>query len=201
MRRSVTKAALLCLLAALAVAGGVWLFAQDPRYTAREWLALGRYGRYDALIADAAHRHGVDPLLIKAVVWRESAFRPGMVGKVGERGLMQVGEAAAADWVRHHKVQTFVASDLFSPRMNVEIGTWYLARALAHWAGRDDAEPYALAEYNAGRRRVDRWVAEGEPTTAAAFRQQIGFPSTAAYVEAILARRAYYQAREKSSLR
>ena len=40
--------------------------------------------KYDDLIAEYAHEYGVDPLLIKAVIWKESRFRPQKIGKNGE---------------------------------------------------------------------------------------------------------------------
>lgn len=200
MSRRLFQSLLLLALAAVLVAGGVLLQSPDPRYRLHEWASLGRYHRYETMITDAARKHGVDPHLVRAVVWQESRFSPEKVGGVGERGLMQVGEAAAEDWVRVHKVQTFTPTDLFSPRMNLEIGTWYLARALERWKERDDPVPFALAEYNAGKSRVDRWLSEtGEsagsaPTGADALLRQMDFPTTRAYIEAIVRRRDAYRA-------
>lgn len=99
----------------------------------------------------------MNPALVKAVIWRETRFQPQMQGNHGERGLMQITEVAAADWVKAEKVETFVPTDLFDPKTNIEIGTWYLGRAMKHWAHKDDPIPFALSEYNAGRTRVKRW--------------------------------------------
>ena len=49
-------------------------------------------------IRSAAQRYGVDPLLVRAVVWRESRFRPEARGTKGEIGLMQIQESAAREW-------------------------------------------------------------------------------------------------------
>src|SRR2546421_2227671 len=54
----------------------------------------------DESILAAARKYAMDPSLVKAVVWRESRFNPHIRGKVGEIGLMQVGEAAANEWAR-----------------------------------------------------------------------------------------------------
>ena len=122
---------LFILLLAAAIAAGVAAFRSgDPLYAVADWASFGRFQRFDTLIADVARKYEVDPLLVKAVVWRESEFHPEKQGSKGERGLMQVGLAAASDWVRLHKVQTFQPTDLFSPTMNLEIGTWYLKQAL-----------------------------------------------------------------------
>ena len=201
MFRLVKKLLFLLLLAA-ALSGGYVLYqADDPLYKVADWMSLGRFQKYDQMIEDAAHKHGVNSHLIKAVVWRESEFRESKQGGKGERGLMQVGEAAASDWVRLHKVQTFKPTDLFSPRMNLEIGTWYLKQALQRWAGKDDPVPFALAEYNAGKRHVNRWIEAtklGKAVTADDFRMNIDYPSTRAYVNAIVKRQACYEAEVKA---
>jgi len=200
MLRFLGKLLFFVLFAAATAATVVLSLSHDRLYTVADWMSWGRFQHYDAMIADAAQKNGVDPLLLKAVVWRESEFHPHKTGTSGERGLMQVSEAAASDWARAHKVETFQPADLFSPRMNLEIGSWYLKKALTRWAAKDDPVPFALAEYNAGRTSVDRWIAQthqGADTTAADLRTHIGFPSTRAYVETILKRRAFYEQRAK----
>lgn len=200
MLRFLGKLLFLVLFAALTAASLVLICSRDRLYTVADWMSRGRYQRYDAMIADAARKNGVDPLLLKAIVWRESEFHPGKTGTSGERGLMQVSEAAANDWAKARKVDAFKPADLFVPRMNLEIGSWYLKKALVHWAAKDDPVPFALAEYNAGRTWVDRWIAAtrlGDNVTAADLRTHIGFPSTRAYVETILKRRAFYEAEAK----
>src|SRR5262245_46674543 len=96
------------LLAALTAVSWVLLKSPDPSYTFYSWFAGSRYTRYDRTITDVANKHGLDPLLVKAIVWRESAFHPDKLGTVGERGLMQVGEAAAKDWANAEKIETFL---------------------------------------------------------------------------------------------
>jgi soluble lytic murein transglycosylase len=188
------------LLAALAAVAVVLWRAPDPLYTAQQWAAGQRYWQYDPLIADLAARHGLDPLLLKAVIWRESGFVADKVGTSGERGLMQVSEAAAQDWAKAERIETFTNTDLFDAKTNVEAGAWYLRRALEYWKERDNPVVFALAEYNAGRRRVDRWVEEtrlGGKANADDLMGTIDFPSTRRYIEDILARRKLYAERER----
>lgn len=191
--------ALLILAVVAAVAGGIfWLMAEDAEYEARALLALGDYRKYDDLIRDAAARHNVPPELVKAVIWRESRFQPAKVGAQGERGLMQIMEPAAADWAKSEKIETFAPTDLFDPKVNIEAGTWYLSRALSHWSTRDDAMPFALAEYNAGRTRVHRWIKDsgrGETAAAQDLQAAMDFPGTKSYVAGVMARYDYYRRR------
>jgi soluble lytic murein transglycosylase len=184
--------------AAIVALGLRLLLSRDPRYTAQAMLHGGDFWAYDELITAAAKKHGLDPMLVKAVVWRESKFQPEMVGTSGERGLMQVGEAAAADWAKAEKVETFMPTDLFDPKTNLDVGVWYLDRAFERWKGRDDPIPFALAEYNAGRSRVDRWIAESElgaNARASDFIARIDIASTRRYIEDITARYRYYRER------
>lgn len=189
---------LVLLLAALAASGWIVGTSDDPIYAAQELISFGRHSSQDALIAEAARKTGVEPALIKALIWRESAFHPDKMGAAGERGLMQVGEAAATDWARAEKLQTFMPPDLFEPRTNVEAGTWYLRRALEKWKDRDDPVPFALAEYNAGPSRLERWVdatAFGAKADSLDLMTSIDFPSTRRYIDDIMARAKFYRAR------
>jgi soluble lytic murein transglycosylase len=110
---------------------------------------------------------------------------------------MQVTEVAANEWARENKIASFNPYQLFEPKTNLEAGAWYLQRALGHWNHQSDPTPFALAEYNAGASRAQRWsggngVAEiPEPQ----FLQKIDFPATRRYVESIIDRYKFYQRR------
>jgi len=196
MARFLKRLALALFLAALAAAGLALWKSDDPSYTFFSWFAGSRYTRYDQIIHDLSKKHGLDPMLIKAIVWRESAFHPDKLGAVGERGLMQVGEAAAKDWANAEKIETFMPTDLFDPKTNLEVGTWYFKKALDRWKGKDDPIPFALAEYNAGKVRVDRWIAQtgrGSEATSRDLVQVIDFPTTRRYVDDIVTRHRFYE--------
>ncbi len=178
---------------------GVGMWLEDPWYVWEERRPGSDFRRYDELIAAAAERNGVDPRLLKALVWQESRFNAAAGGAAGERGLMQVMEGAAADWVAATGVQTFQNTDLFDAKTNLEVGAWYLGRALRRHQDRDDPRPFALAEYNAGASRVQRWAggvgAEPGELTGEAFRAAVDFPGTARYIQRILARQEFYERR------
>ncbi len=196
MLRFLRNLLLVLILSALTAAGVLLWMSPDPRYTLQSWLAFGRYSACDELIRERSEKHQVDPLLVKAIVWRESAFDPEKIGSKGERGLMQVGEAAAADWAKANRIETFLPTDLFDPRTNLDVGTWYLRRALDKWKTRTDPIPFALAEYNAGGSRVDRWVSDtglAEQADSRDLVDAIDFPTTRRYVDDIIARYRFYQ--------
>jgi soluble lytic murein transglycosylase len=188
----------LCLLLALA-AGFAYLALRsgDPVYTVYEWISPARFQQYDRLIRAVAAEHHLDPMLVKAVIWRESRFDPQKYGSARERGLMQVSEKAANEWARENKIDNFHVERLFDPKTNLEAGAWYLHRAFEHWGNQPDAMPFALAEYNAGPSRAQRWGGgDGAAAMPArAFLNNINFPGTRKYVDSIIARYQFYKRR------
>ena len=186
---------ILCLLLALA-AGFAFLALRsgDAFYSFYEWVSPARFQQYDNLISSVAAEHQLDPMLVKAVVWRESRFDRQKVGSAEERGLMQISPKAANEWARENKVTDFKLDQLFDPKTNLEAGSWYLRRAIDHWQNESDPLPFALAEYNAGASRAQRWVGT-DGVTARQFLDNIDFPVTRSYVQSILKRYAFYKER------
>jgi len=156
--------------------------------------------RFDAVIAAAASRYQLDPALVKAVVWEESRFNPDVRGRVGEMGLMQVREGVALDWAGTEHLRSFAPEACFNPATNTLAGAWYLRRALHRYSQADNPLPYALAEYNAGRGNVVKWLDDHSTTNSAAFLGRIGFPSTRHYITAVMERYERYRRRVRSDL-
>lgn len=189
--------ALLLVAAALAVGivVGIWLGIKKL-YDIGQQEVEDRSERaylYDRQIRNAAKRHGVDPELIRALIWKETGgtFDPDTRGKAGEVGLMQIlPTASATDWARinHRSVPT--ALELTDPELNIEIGTWYLSRALKKWHEYDQQIELALCEYNAGRTRAERWKPE---TRNGNVIPRINIDSTKSYVTDIMKKYREYR--------
>lgn len=189
---------ILCVLLAIAAAFAYVAFKSgDPLYAFYEWMSPARFHQYDRVIRSVALEHHLDPMLVKAVVWRESRFDPKKRGSHGERGLMQVSEVAANEWARENKIVGFNPDQLFEPKTNLEAGTWYLHRATEHWSQQSDPTAFALAEYNAGASRAQRWSGGRGVTEIPEhqFLQKIDFPATRRYVESIIDRYEFYKRR------
>jgi hypothetical protein len=87
------------------------------------------------------------PQLINALIGQEDASRnPKAVGKVGERGLMQIRPETAAQY-------GVKPEQLFDPTINQQTGSRYLGDLLKRYNGN---EFLALVAYNSGPARVDR---------------------------------------------
>jgi soluble lytic murein transglycosylase len=156
----------------------------------------GRQSResdFDALILEVSKKYDVDPCLVKAVVWKESRFNPNATGARGERGLMQVLPNTAGDWMQEVGRKNLGQEDLYDPRTNIEAGAWYLRRGLNFWKDCSDPTPFAVAEYNAGRSNVTKWLPPDYQANAAAFIEAIGFPTTKQYVLDVLERMRHYR--------
>ena len=157
------------------------------------WLYYNwREHREDAVIIAAARRYGIEPALVKAVMWRESWFNPDVHGGHGELGLMQITETAANEWAEAERVKNFQPEQLLDPVTNALAGTYYLAKLLRRYPQTDNPLPYALADYNAGRGRVLQWNKGAAATNSVAFLAQMPFPGTKSYILAILKRRLHY---------
>ncbi len=96
----------------------------------------------DSLIVESGTRHGVDPVLLYAIMHQESSFKQRAISNKGASGLMQLMPATA---------RRFGVSNIFDPRQNVEAGTRYMRWLLNFFDG--DVR-LALAGYNAGEGAV-----------------------------------------------
>lgn len=96
------------------------------------------------MIKEAAAREKIKEDLVRAVIERESAFRPCAVSPKGAQGLMQLMPGTAAE---------LGVTDVFDPKQNIDGGTRYLKQLLDRYEGKTEL---ALAAYNAGPARVDK---------------------------------------------
>jgi len=158
------------------------------------WFHANRLERsQDERIREAARSYGLDPALVKAVVWRESRFDPLARGAAGEIGLMQLQAVAAQEWADAERVSRFTHEQCLDARTNLLAGAFYLSTLLRRYNRADDAVPYALADYNAGRRNVLNWMGGEGLTNSDVFIRQIGFPGTRRYVEDVMKRARRYR--------
>ena len=122
------------------------------------WLSPYQEGvacKHAAYIIQQAEKRDIDPLLVTAIIYRESAFRPRVVSRAGACGLMQVIP----------KYSRYTCEELKQPRVAIREGT----RALVTWlswakgslarekkSNKKNPSPIeiALCGYNAGTRCI-----------------------------------------------
>jgi len=177
---------LAALVLGLAAAGAVALLTPIEDAIKEITLPL----RHDDIIRQQARQKELDPALIAAVIYRESKFRD-QTSKAGAKGLMQI-LPGTAQFVAHKSGGTsFEQSDLGDPQINIAYGCWYLRYLLDRYRGNEVA---AIAAYNAGHERVDRWG--GSRLELA----DIGFPETLQYTSDVLEKRGEYAHRYAKEL-
>ena len=135
------------------------------------------------LILEHSGEYNADPYLVLAVIRTESRFYSRARSRVGARGLMQI-MPETGQWVADQmKMANYRDDLLFIPRYNISMGIWYLAYLDKTFAG---DLPKMLASYNAGEKKVKRWLAEGTWTGREKDIHQIPYPETREYVEKVL---------------
>ena len=95
----------------------------------------------NSIVADVAGEHGIDPLLVHAIIKVESAYDPHALSPKGAQGLMQLIPGTA----RH-----FGVTNAFDRRQNVEGGVKYLKHLMSQFGDMR----LVLAAYNAGENAV-----------------------------------------------
>lgn len=144
---------------------------------------------YRGLILQEARRAGVDPMLLAALVRQESNFRTDARSRVGARGLAQI-MPATGEWLGR-RMDGYHERLLSVPEVNLRMGARYLGDLLDRYDGATDL---ALAGYNAGPARADRWRRElGYGRDVDGFRERIPFAETRHYVKVVLRNAALYR--------
>ncbi|MGI9180260.1 MAG: transglycosylase SLT domain-containing protein [Longimicrobiaceae bacterium] len=146
---------------------------------------------YQTLIEREAQRARLDPMLLAGLIRQESMFRSDARSRVGATGLSQIMPATGRWLAPQTGVAAFEERLLAVPEVNVRMGARYLADLLRRY---DGARDLALAGYNAGPGRADRWRHElGHASDIDGFREKIPFDETRHYVTIVLRNAAVYQ--------
>ncbi len=127
-------------------------------------------------------QNALDPYLVASLIRQESEFNPGAVSRANALGLMQLLPKVGSAVARQEKLKHFSASELFTPEVNLQLGTRYFRQMVDKFG----AFEYALAAYNAGSNRVDDWMGQGKYRDPQEFVESIPFTETREYVQAIL---------------
>lgn len=143
----------------------------------------------DVLVAEA-RRARIDPILYAGLVRQESSFRHDARSWVGATGLGQIMPATGRWLAPRADIDDFDVALLEVPELNLRMGTAYFGDLMRRY---DGAADLALAGYNAGPGRADRWrstLNHGGDTDA--FRAAIPFDETRNYVMLVLRNAAIY---------
>jgi soluble lytic murein transglycosylase len=145
---------------------------------------------YRETILAQATKNDLDPDLILGIIRQESAFRETARSPANAHGLMQVLPSTGRSLARRTGITPYTVKKLQRPEVNVALGTRHLGDLLQRFGNRVEL---ALAAYNAGIDRVDRWTENFGKVDRAEFVERIPFSETREYVKQVMTNAAYYR--------
>jgi soluble lytic murein transglycosylase len=133
---------------------------------------------------------GLDPYLVASLIRQESEFNPVAVSRANAVGLMQLLPKTGKLVAHQASVKRYNPSQLYTPAVNLELGTRYFRGMVDKFGGSFEE---ALAAYNAGSDRVEEWMGQGTYRDPAEFVESIPFTETREYVQAIMRNASVYR--------
>ena len=127
--------------------------------------------------------NSLDPYLVASLIRQESEFNPNAVSNRNALGLMQLLPKVGKGVAKEEKIRHFSPNELFTPALNLQLGTKYFRSMVNEFGGGPE---YALAAYNAGDDRVHDWQTDGKYRDIEEFVESIPFTQTREYVQAIM---------------
>ncbi len=143
----------------------------------------------EALFAEAAE-HGLDPILMAALIRQESNFNPAATSPAGARGLAQVMPELGERLARDLAYPVWDPVLLYQPDVSIQLGAVHLRELF----GRYQERAHILAAYNAGTTRVERWSKRIGVDDPEVFAERISFVETRDYVRIIQRNEDIYRA-------
>jgi soluble lytic murein transglycosylase len=134
--------------------------------------------------------NGLDPYLVASLIRQESEFNTLALSHANAVGLMQLLPVTGKAVAKRVKLKGYSAPQLYTPAVNLELGTRYFKELADKYNGQFE---YALAAYNAGTDRVGDWLGQGRYRDPQEFVESIPFTETREYVQAILRNASVYR--------
>ena len=106
-------------------------------------------------IAGIAPKNKLDPFLVQALMREESYFNEFAISTSNARGLMQLLPSTAKEVAGWEKLPGFQTADLFTPAINIQLGSRYLSHL--HELFNGNSMP-SVGAYNGGPNAMKRWV-------------------------------------------
>ncbi len=133
---------------------------EDEKFRQKSLLRLVYPRDFFETIEQFSKNYSLDGELVLSLIRQESAFATKAVSRSNALGLMQLIPLTADEVAKDLSFKSLrIPDEVFNPKINIQMGSHYLAKMLRKFNGQ---VPLALAAYNAGPTRLDRWlVAKG----------------------------------------
>ncbi|WNC72406.1 transglycosylase SLT domain-containing protein [Thalassotalea psychrophila] len=139
----------------------------------------------------AAKRHNVNEAWAYAIARKESIFMSDATSSVGALGLMQV-KPITANYINKSKLKRW---QILDPDTNIELGIKYLSYLQKKF---NNNIVLATVAYNAGPKKVYRWLKAEPSLPVDAWIETIPYKETREYVKSVLAFTEIYQQKQGS---
>ncbi len=146
---------------------------------------------YREIVKAYSNRYNVDEYLVYSIMREESRFQKDAVSPANAIGLMQLLPSTAGITASEVGISGFNTEMLNIPRVNIELGIYYLKKVLGQFNG--DIH-LALASYNAGPQRAEDWIITFPNLSKDEFVEEIPFRETRNYIRRILRSYGAYKA-------
>jgi len=134
---------------------------------------------YQSDLLKNARARNVDPRFLLAIMKQESTFRPSVKSPAGARGLLQLVFDTALKYNVKAGYPSLDPDDLYSPPVNIAIGTLYIGELKDEFDGLYEA---VAASYNGGEDNVARWLGRTKPKDPGIFASEVGFAESKNYL-------------------
>ncbi len=192
----------------LRLSNEVWDRSID--FSKSEYLKIGFPREFDQLIDKYAKSRNLVPNSIRAVIRQESSYQIDAISPMGALGLMQILPSTAKEIAQNLSQKTFSNEQLYDPDVNIRFGNYYLSQLLKKY---ENHFGIALAAYNSGIGRMNRWIdecsnrkelmtRESESTVGFSdlWMDEIPWSETSFYVKAVLRNWILYELLEKGQI-
>lgn len=155
-------------------------------------LALRFPVNYLNQVQNNANLQDLDPAIIFGLIRQESMLDKDARSAVGALGLMQIMPGTGQQIARTLNEPWQAESRLLNPDINIRYGAYYFKQLLNRFDGHF---ALAMAAYNAGPSRVDKWLPNDKQVPADVWIETIPFKETRKYVTSVLSYAIIYQQR------
>lgn len=136
---------------------------------------------YRAMVRKQAEEYGLDPLLVAAIIYKESRYDEKAESKKSAIGLMQIMPDTARDIARDLEIEDFKQADLYDAETNIRFGCYYFSKMKREF---NSDTILALAAYNSGPGNLREWL-EKEGNSSENLIEKYAFTETRRYVRDI----------------
>ncbi len=136
--------------------------------------------KYSEYVYKYAEEYSVESDWIFALIKTESNFNPNIISPSGAIGLMQLMEQTAKEEAEDMEITDI---DLQNPEINIMLGTKYFSKLVKYY---NNSYYLAMAAYNAGIGRVEKWIDSGVIKKDGSDIENIPYRETNNYVRKML---------------